>query len=239
MLIKSGLNALPPGVRGEQKPPAPPKQGQIAPPNGNSNGGFASTVERLADAAVDTGFFAFNEVVEVGRNDPALALRYGATELSEKLLEGVGQNVRDGFGQAIIPTIRLAVLGANVYRANRTFKDPTAHLYQKGFDALRIATDMIGLAGSVLKYVLPGKAALGDTLVGFSYAADAVSHSVRMLTHGAQRVTVWKKALAERKASDRKQPQSGTPLPPAPAPGAPAPEVPVPGAPAVLFDSAV
>lgn len=159
-----------------------------------------SNLAAFGEAVVDTSLFAFNEIVEVGKNDPALALRYGATSISEKLLEGTGNSVREGFGKAIIPTIRLSILGANAIRAKDTFKDPTAHWAEKGLDTVRVATDLVGLAGSVMRWVMPSKAALGDSLVGFSYAADSVSHAIRLMTHGADRVTVWKKALAERRA---------------------------------------
>jgi hypothetical protein len=194
MIIKSG--ALPPTLRTEPKPPS----GQS--PIQNPRNGFSG----FLDAAIDTTFFTFNEIVEVGKNDPALALRYGATSISEKLLEGTGATVREGFGQAIIPTIRLSILGANAYRTSQTFKDPTAHLFEKGLDVARVATDLMGLAGSVLKYIAPSKAALGDTLVGASYAADSVSHAIRLMTHGVDRSVVWKKQLAERKAVKAKEP---------------------------------
>lgn len=182
-------------TRPQVAPSAP--QGQVAPPT--------STGPGLFDGLVDAGYFAMNEIVEVGKNDPALALRYGATSLSEQLLTGVADPVRQGFGAAIIPTIRLSILAADGYRARRTFTDPTSHWAEKAFDVARVATDTMGLAGSVLKYVLPAKAALGDTLVGASYAADAVSHSVRAMTHGADRVSVWRKKLEESRENRRKK----------------------------------
>lgn len=206
MNIHSGLGALPPTVRAEQKSTPPTTE---LPTDGDRPSGF----ERFAETLMDTTFFGANELVEVGKNDPALALRYGATTISQKLLEGTGPTVREGFGAAIIPTIRLSILGANAYRLNSTLKDPTAHIAEKGLDVLRVATDLVGLAGSVLKYAMPSKAALGDTLVGVSYAADAVSHSVRLMTHGADRVTVWKKQLAERKATKTKGPSNEVPAP--------------------------
>ena len=125
--------------------------------------------------------------------------------MSDQLLQGVGENVRQGFNAAIIPTIRVSILAANGYRAKRTFQDPTAHLAEKAFDTARVVTDVIGLAGSVMKYAFPERAALGDTLVGISYAADAVSHSVRGMTHGASRAVTWKKMLEERKEAGKKK----------------------------------
>lgn len=200
MIINSNAGVLPASVRpAEAKPPA------SSSPIQNPRSGFGG----FAEAVIDTTFFAANELTELGKNDPALALRYGATSISEKLLEGTGSTVREGFGQAIIPTIRLSILGANAFRLNSTFKDPTAHWSEKTLDGLRVATDLVGLAGSVMKWVVPAKAALGDSLVGFSYAADSVSHSLRLMYHGADRVTVWKKQLTERKAA--KEPANHAP----------------------------
>ncbi len=207
MIINSGTQSLPTTVRTEARPPA--KQGPV---DSSRN----SLMNNVAEAVIDTTYFAFNELVEVGKNDPALALRYGATSISEKLLQGTDNGVREGFGHAIVPTIRLSILGANAYRLNSTLKDPTAGLFEKGLDIARVATDLVGLAGSVMKYVMPAKAALGDTLVGVSYAADTVSHSLRGMTHGMERATVWKKQIAERKAAKAKANEefSAPPTPP-------------------------
>ncbi len=209
MNISSASHALPTYLR--------PASAQTAP--GVSPGSpKESILTRLGEMTVDTAFFAANEIAELGKNDPALAMRYGATTISEKLLEGTGDNVRPAFNQAIIPTIRLAILGANIYRANETFKDPGSNLVEKGLDVARVATDLAGLAGSVMQFVLPAQAALGDTLVGVSYAADSVSHSIRGVLHGADRVKVWKKQLAEKKAAKAK---AETPITPPPAVSAP------------------
>ena len=215
MNIRTGTTARTPLVR-EQAAPLKPQPGIGTPVPEDPRGPF----ESVADAVIDTGYFAFSEIVEAGKNDPALALRYGATTLAEQILTGVSENVRAGFAAAIIPTIRLSVLAANGYRANSTIKDPTAHWAEKAFDLARVGTDVVGLAGSVLKYAWPGKAALGDTLVGVSYAADAVSHSVRLMTHGAERGLVWKKQIAERKAARVKSPQAQPPVPPSAQSGA-------------------
>lgn len=195
MNIQSALSGIRPAVR--VQPALQPQPSEQAAP--------AAPGYSLLDGISDAGYFAFNELVEVGKNDPALALRYGATSMSDQLLQGVGENVRQGFNAAIIPTIRLSILAANGYRAKRTFQDPTAHLAEKAFDTARVATDVIGLAGSVLKYVFPERVALGDTLVGISYAADAVSHSVRGMTHGADRAVTWKKMLEERREASKKR----------------------------------
>jgi hypothetical protein len=196
MNIRTGITGLTATIRQDRKSPRSENPAEAGPP---------STGHRVFDGVLDTGFFLFNELVETGKNDPALALRYGATSLSEQLLTGVGENVRTTFNAAIIPTIRFCILGANGYRLNKTLKDPNTHIAEKAFDIARMATDVMGLAGSVMKYAWPAKAALGDTLVGISYAADSVSHSVRLMTHGAERVTVWKKALAERKEANRRE----------------------------------
>lgn len=204
MNIDSALRGLVRPPRAQASPPVAQAE-EFNPPPASGGGVF--------DGLVDAGYFAMNEIVEVGRNDPALALRYGATSLSEQLLTGVADPVRQGFGAAIIPTIRLSILAADGYRTRRTFMDPTSHWAEKAFDVARMATDVMGLAGSVMKYAWPAKAALGDTLVGASYAADAVSHSVRAMTHGADRVNVWKKKLEERREANRRKS-----IPPAPPP---------------------
>lgn len=191
MIINSSAGLLPSTLRKSAVDPKSPESPIEAP---------RSSFATLGEAILDTSFFAMNEIVEVGKNDPALALRYGATTISEKLLEGTGSSIREGFGKAIIPTIRFSILGANAIKVRDTFKDPTAHWAEKGLDSMRVATDLVGLAGSLVKYVMPSKAALGDSMVGFSYAADSVSHAIRLMTHGADRVAVWKKAIAERKA---------------------------------------
>lgn len=209
MNIRSALSGVSPAVRGPaSRESALTDQAVEAAPSAPLNG--------LVDGLMDVGFFAFNELVEVGKNDPALALRYGATSMSDQLLQGVGENVRQGFNAAIIPTIRMSILAANSYRAKRTFTDSSSHLAEKAFDAARVATDVIGLAGSVMKYAFPERAALGDTLVGISYAADAVSHSVRGMTHGASRAVTWKKMLEARKESSRKKELPAAPVVTAP-----------------------
>lgn len=219
MIINSGATVISPTVRTEPKPAPQQVATQAAPRSG---------FETFIDSAVDISFFAANELVEVGKNDPALALRYGATSISNKLLEGTGPAVREGFGSAIIPTIRLSILGANAYRLNTTLKDPRSNLLEKGLDIARVATDLVGLAGSVLKYAMPSKAALGDAMVGFSYAADSVSHSARLVTHGADRSVAWKKAINERRAAKK---AAQHPVAPPPQPVVPAP----PAAPAVSY----
>ncbi len=203
MNISNATHALPSHFR-----PAVSQTPAAAAPGAPKESGLA----RVAELAIDTAFFAVNEIAEVGKNDPALALRYGATVISEKLLEGTGTSVRPAFSQAIIPTIRLAILGANAYRLNTTFKDPGSSLLEKGLDVARVATDLAGLAGSVMQFAMPAQASLANTLVGVSYAADSVSHSIRGVLHGADRVKVWKKQLQERKATKTETP------PPAAAP---------------------
>lgn len=208
MLINQASKSLPITVRAAT---APVPQAPGAKPG--SNGGFVGAFEKVTEAVTDTAVFAFNELTELGKDDPALALRYGATSMSDKLLEGVPQSIRSTFTDAIVPTIRASLLVANVYRANHTFHNPGSHWAEKTLDVARIATDTLGLVGSVLKYALPAKAGLGETLVGVAYAADTVSHSVRLISHGAARVKVWKHMVAERKAEKASKDPSPTPAP--------------------------
>lgn len=154
--------------------------------------GFSRGLNTTYNLMKNTGMFVFGELSEAGKNDPALGMRLFATTVSDKLLEGVDDGVRGGFEKAIVPTIRAGLLGLNGYRAYKTFKDPNSHWAQKGLDGLRVATDLVGLAGGLLKVASPAHAALGESMMGYAYAADTVSHAIRTLEHGSNRLKVWK-----------------------------------------------
>lgn len=191
-----------PALRNHQARPQQQGNAALPPPKQDvrpSENGFVQGVRATGELLMDSASFAFNELTELGRNDPALAMRLGATTISGKLLEGVDQQTKLGFDKAIVPTIRAGLLGLNLYRAHRTFSDPRATGIEKGMDGLRVATDVLGLAGGLLRVAVPGWAAAGDTMVGVAYAADTVSHAVRGMTHGAERVQVWKKMNDESK----------------------------------------
>lgn len=168
--------------------------------------GFSRGLNTTYNLLKNTGMFAFGELAEASKNDPALGMRLFATTVSDKLLEGVDDGVRGGFEKAIVPTIRAGLLGLNGYRAFRTFKDPNAHWASKGLDALRVCTDLVGLAGGVLKVASPAHAALGETLMGYAYAADTVSHAIRTLEHGSDRLKVWQAARTKQEGGGGDEP---------------------------------
>lgn len=150
-----------------------------------------SVIGNLADRAVGAASFAFNEIKEAGENDPALAMRLAATAMSGQVLNGVAEPIVDSYQKSIVPIVRGGLLALDIYRANRTFKNPAASLAEKGLDGLRVATDLVGFAGGILGLVMPQLKATGDGMMGFAYAADVVSHAIRGLDHGAHRVKVW------------------------------------------------
>lgn len=165
-----------------------PREGDVPPPDPPPQKGALETTWGLLR---DTGLFLGREVAEAGKNDPALGMRLFATTVSDKLLEGVDDGVRESFDSAIVPTLRFGLLGLNSYRLSQTWKNPGASAAIKGLDVLRVATDLVGLAGGVMRVAVPAHAALGEKMVGFAYAADTLSHAIRMLEHGGDRLKVW------------------------------------------------
>ena len=175
-------------------------------------------VERMVPIVQDTvsalgkgGVFTLNELKEIGMNDPALAMRYGANTISPTLLKGVNSDITTGFEKSIVPVIRGVILAMDGYRATQTFKDPTAKGFEKAMDVARVITDVVGFAGGLAPVFFPQYAALGNSMMGFSYAADTVSHAFRGLSHGGQRINAWNIALNGKKEAQEKE----MPTPPA------------------------
>ena len=146
----------------------------------------------------DTGMFVLTEAREAASNDPALGLRLAANRFDAEFLDGTG-DVANGFSNMAVAFVRGGLLGANVYRATNTFKNPEAKLYQKALDVGRIATDLVGLAGAVMTIAVPSMADTGRVLTQFSYGADLVSHSIRTLEHGGRRINFLAEARAKTK----------------------------------------
>ncbi|MBI3926896.1 MAG: hypothetical protein HY319_15275 [Armatimonadetes bacterium] len=140
-------------------------------------------------------FFVAREGVELGKNDPALALRTSATGLQSLLMDGVGDTVQKSTAQAVVPVIRVALLGADAVQCYRTFKRLDATSIDRTMDAIRVATDMVGAVGGVLMAFMPPYAQLGSALVGTAYAADLVSHAYRGITHVEKRMKVWESEM--------------------------------------------
>lgn len=152
------------------------------PPSNPARDFFETTMDSLKTG----GMFALEEVRELGKNDPALGLRVAANGFDTILLDGTGE-INQGFAPMGVAFVRGGLLGANVFRASQTLKDPSAQTWEKALDIGRVATDAVGLVGSVMRLAFPSQAALGLTLTQFSYGADLLSHSVRTLDHGNNR----------------------------------------------------
>lgn len=145
-------------------------------------------------------FVVAREAGEAAKNDPALALRVSATSLQDTLMTGVvNDSVKTGMSTTIVPLMRGALLAMNTVRCMETFKDPTSSKFDKGMDALRVATDLVGFAGGLAMLFTPAYAGLGAQLVGVSYAADLISHGYRGIQHVGRRIKYWEAKLAEDK----------------------------------------
>lgn len=159
----------------------------------------------------DVGRGAFvlaREASEAARNDPALALRVGATTLQNTLMTGVvNDTVRVGMSETIVPLMRGALLALNVARAADTFKDPASSKFDKAMDGLRVATDVVGFAGGLAMLFAPASFAhLGAQAVGVAYAADLISHAYRGIQHAGRRIKYWEAKLNEQEPPKQQQP---------------------------------
>ncbi len=147
-----------------------------------------SAVGEAIDATRAMIQFSFNEAAALASHDPALGVRTVATQMYPRLLDRVDSGLRDGMDVHVQPAIQGLITGANVYRAVRTYRDPNSGVLAKGLDTLRVATDLMGVAGAVLRLVKPSQAALGETLLRQAYAFGLASHALRAVEHGAERV---------------------------------------------------
>ena len=163
-------------------------------------GFFAKTADVVLSGARNT----LNEGVLAAKNDPALAMRISATALSDTILKKVDPSIKGGFDKTIVPVMRFALLGGNVVRAKNTFSDPYASKMERTIDAAVVATDLVGAVGGI--GVLTGRfVGLGETLMGFSYAVDAISHAYRGLNHAGDRIKFWtEKAEADKREQEHK-----------------------------------
>ena len=73
-------------------------------------------------------------------------------------------------------------------------------------DAGRVISDVAGFAGGIMALASPAHAALGRSLMGFSYAVDAISHAYRGLNHAGERIKYW---TEKAEADKRKQGEEG------------------------------
>lgn len=148
--------------------------------------------------------FVLNEVREAGENDPALAVRLTAGGLVSPIMSGVNTpGVVEFTDHTLVPIVRGMLLGANIYRMARTFKDPDAKTWEKGADVARVVSDTAGLIGGLAVLFTPQYAALGAKLIGTAYSFDICSHAVRTGTHVNNRFKVWKNMLEEEKPENK------------------------------------
>jgi hypothetical protein len=138
------------------------------------------------------------------QNDPTLAVRQFATTTSEWMNRGYAGTDQAAWLPFIGAGARTLILGADVLRAKRTFSTETS-LLEKSLDVARVATDLAGVAGAVLRVVSSEHAALGTTLMGIAQGADLISHGARFGMHSAPRVRTWLKDHEDKKARERER----------------------------------
>ena len=175
-----------------------------------------------------TSMFLLREAKEIGENDPALAVRLAAGGLVSPIMSGVNTpGVAEWTDHTLVPVVRGMLLGANIFRAVRTFKDPDSRAYDKAGDVIRVVSDTAGLIGGLAVLFTPQYAALGAKLIGTAYSVDICSHALRGLTHAGNRMKAWEAMSAEEKPDNK---------PPGPGDGPQSPTPPTPEAPKSGFN---
>lgn len=163
---------------------------------------------RKTGHALATGtMFVLSEAGEAAKNDPALAMRMAATSLTDTLLNKVNTPIKDSFAETVVPVVRGGILALNAVRCAQTFKSVESTGLDKFMDAGRVISDVAGFAGGIMALASPAHAALGRSLMGFSYAVDAVSHAYRGLGHAGKRIAVWNHQLEQMKDAERQREQ--------------------------------
>ena len=170
--------------------PKPPAQQHECPPCKEPKE-EESFLAKTADLLVTGTKNTLNEGVLAAKNDPALAMRMAATTLSDTLLKKVDAPVKAGFEKTIVPVMRFALLGGNTFRAVKTFSDPNSKRLDKVIDATVVASDLAGAIGGIAMLTGSKYAGVGETVMGLSYAVDAVTHAYRTLNHAGDRIKFW------------------------------------------------
>jgi hypothetical protein len=163
-----------------------------------------------------SALFVAREVSEAAKNDPALAMRATVGVLVEPILNGVDPQILATTGQTIVPVVRAGLLGLNAVRAYNTFKNPESSTLEKGMDVIQVVSDTAGLLGGLAMLFSPQYGALGAKVLGTAYSVDIVSHSLRTLSHGRDRIKVWQAEAAALKPDTGLVPLPGPAEPPAP-----------------------
>ncbi len=209
MLIKSGPELT---VR-----PAMSRVTEATPTTPPASGGAADRLLDTLTRGVETLVY---EGTAIAQNDPALAVREFATRVHEGASRGYGSADLQAWAPYVGVGARTLILGANVIRAQSSFKDPTTGLLERSLDVVRVATDLAGVAGAVLRVATTEYTALGTSLMGVAQSADLVSHGARFGFHAAPRVKAW---LTEQATKRAKKKLESDPAPPKTQPPAPVP----------------
>ncbi len=203
MLIKTGTE---PAVR-----PARVRAFEAQPTTPPTSGG---AVDRLVDGLTRGVETLVYEGTAVLQNDPALAVREFATRVHEGASRGYGSADLQAWAPYVGVGARTLIFGANVIRAQTSFKDPTTGLLERSLDVARVATDLAGVAGAVLRVVSTDYAPLGTSLMGIAQSADLVSHGARFGLHAAPRVKTWLTEQAQKRAKKKLEGNEPSPKPP-------------------------
>lgn len=186
---------------GQAQPTTPPAAGPGTPAPqtpGTNPGGFLDTVTRgLVTLTYEGG--------AVLQNDPALAVREFATRVHELSSRGYGSADLTAWSPFIGAGARTLILGANAMRVKKTFETEGSSLLEKSLDVARVATDLAGVTGAILRVAMPSQARLGTMLMGIAQSADLVSHGARFGMHSAPRVKNWLKNHEEKQARERER----------------------------------
>ena len=194
MLIKSGVSdtAYLRTSRPQADPATPAKPG--------NNSGAGSRMLDMVTNGIETLVYESTAVLQ---NDPALAVREFATRVHEGASRGYGSSDLQAWAPYVGVGARTLIFGANVLRAKDSLKDQTAGLLEKSLDVVRVATDLAGVAGAVMRVVSPEWAPLGTKLMGIAQSADLVSHGARFGFHAAPRVKNYLKVREDKRAKER------------------------------------
>jgi hypothetical protein len=164
-------------------------------------------IQKVGTALATGSMFVLTEAGEAAKNDPALAMRIAATSLTDTLLNKVNTPIKDSFAETVVPIVRGGILALNGVRAHQTFKNPDSTKLDKFMDAGRVISDIVGFAGGLMAIASPAHLGLGQSLMGFSYGVDAVSHAYRGLGHAGKRINIWNTKLEQLKEAERQKEQ--------------------------------
>lgn len=203
MLIKSGIEPQfrPSRVTTAEAQPTTP------PPTG---GAF----DRLVDGLTRGAETVLYEGTAVLQNDPALAIREFATRVHEGASRGYGSADLQAWAPFVGVGARTLIAGANILRAQTSWKDQTAGILEKSLDVVRVATDLAGVAGAVMRVASPEWAPLGTKLMGIAQSADLVSHGARFGFHSAPRVKSWLNEQEQKRAKKKLETEPRPPVAP-------------------------